>query len=197
MSPRIIVFATTNPGKLREGRAILAHLPVDVRGLSDFPPIAAPEETGDTFEANAKQKACCYARALNEWVVADDSGLEVDALGGAPGVHSARYAGIGATDAQNNAKLVAALAGVPSAKRTARFRCCAVLASPDEVRVVALGSIEGTIIDEPRGDNGFGYDPHFLATEFGVTTAEMPPETKNRVSHRGRAFAELAQRLLL
>lgn len=197
MTRRIIVFATTNPGKLREGRAILAHLPFDVRGLSDYPPIEPPEETGDTFEANARLKARFYALALGEWVVADDSGLEVDALGGAPGVHSARFAGAGATDAHNNAKLVAALAEVPAAKRTARFHCCAVLASPDEVRLVTHGRIEGTIIDEPRGENGFGYDPHFLATEFGVTTAEMPPETKNRVSHRGRAFAELVQQLAL
>lgn len=197
MTRRIIVFATTNSGKLREGRAILAHLPVDVRGLSDYPPIAAPEETGDTFEANARLKACYYARAFGEWVVADDSGLEVDALGGAPGVHSARYAGPDATDAQNNAKLVAALADVPAGKRTARFHCCAVLASPDDVRLVAHGRIDGTIIDEPRGENGFGYDPHFLAAEFGVTTAEMPPETKNRVSHRGRAFAELVERISL
>jgi XTP/dITP diphosphohydrolase len=122
------------------------------------------------------------------WTLADDSGLEVDALGGDPGVYSARYAGPDCNDAANNARLVRELAGVPLEQRTARFRCVITLAGPGEVLATASGSVDGLIVDDARGTNGFGYDPHFFVPEYGMTTAQMPPEHKNRISHRGRAL---------
>lgn len=185
---RVIVLATSNRGKLREVRAVLADLPAALKGLDDFPPIPKPEETGETFDANASLKALYYAKQTGCWALADDSGLEVDALGGAPGVRSSRYAGREGDDAANNARLVAALAGMPGERRTARFRCAVALADTERVLARASGEIEGRIIDLPRGQNGFGYDPHFLVPELGVTTAELPPEQKNAISHRGRAL---------
>ncbi len=184
----VIVVATGNAGKLREVRQVLGGLPVDLRALADFPPVEAPDEAGDTFEANASLKALFYARHTGCIALADDSGLEVDALGGRPGIHSAHFAGPQRDDRANNALLVQQLAGVPEARRTARFRCAVAIASADRVIGVVCGTVEGRIIDEPRGTNGFGYDPHFFVPEFGMTTAEMPPEQKNAVSHRGRAL---------
>ena len=187
-SRRRILIATTNPGKRREIEAVMAGLPVEWVALSDLPPIAEPVEDGETFAENARLKARYYAEALGIWTLADDSGLEVDALGGDPGVRSARYAGEPCDDAANNAKMVRGLAGVPTADRTARFRCAIALADSSGVLAEAEGKIEGVIIDERRGENGFGYDPHFLVPSLGKTTAEIPPDHKNRISHRGNAL---------
>jgi len=188
VSHTAILIATTNEGKLREARAILDGLPVQITALADHPPFPEPIEDQATFEGNAKLKALHYARLANCLTLADDSGLDVDALGGEPGVHSARYAGPGCNDAANNEKLVQQLAGVRPEQRTARFRCAVALAKPNEVLATASGAVEGRIVDVPRGSNGFGYDPHFFVPDFNMTTAEMSPEQKNRISHRGLAF---------
>lgn len=185
------MIATTNAGKLREVRQVLGDLPVELRSLSDWLPLPEPVEDGETFEANAELKARHYARLTGAWSLADDSGLEVHALGGAPGVHSARYAGLQRDDQANNAKLVRDLKNIPPEQRTARFRCAVVLASATEVVGAVSGAVEGLIIDESRGRNGFGYDPHFLVPEFNITTAEMDPEQKNRISHRGLALRRI------
>ncbi len=190
-----ILLATTNPGKLREVKAVLGELPVRLVGLADFPDLPEPVEDAPTFEGNARIKALYYAGQTGVMALADDSGLEVDALDGAPGVYSARYAGVEAGDAGNNAKLIEALGGVSQEGRTARFRCVVVLARPEKVLAVGSGAIDGVIIDEPRGANGFGYDPHFLVPSLGRTTAELPPEHKNRISHRGRALADILPHL--
>ena len=192
---RTVVLATRNPGKLREMREILAGLPVDFALLADCPEVPEPEETGRTFVQNARLKAMYYARATGHLALADDSGLEVDALGGRPGIHSARFAGTDKDDAANNARLLHELAGVPEERRSARFRCAVCLAEPDRALLEAEGAIEGRIIDEPRGENGFGYDPHFLVPELGVTTAQLSSAQKSRISHRGRALRALAQKL--
>ncbi|MBM4042126.1 MAG: XTP/dITP diphosphatase [Planctomycetes bacterium] len=192
---RVIVLGSRNPGKLREVRAALARLPVELRSLDAYPRVEMPEETGETFAENARLKALALAKQLGLWLLADDSGLCVDALGGRPGVRSARYAGPGATDAAKVAKLLCELRGVEDARRTARFVCALALASPEGVLLEVEAACEGRIIEAPRGHDGFGYDPVFLCPEFGATFAELPLETKNRVSHRGRALAELAGRL--
>lgn len=185
---RTLVVATMNRGKLREVRDLLSGLPVHLISLDEFPGIAVAEETGSTFAENAAIKALYYARATGHWALADDSGLEVDALDGAPGVRSARYAGSQADDRANNMKLLNALRDVPSEKRTARFFCAMALSSPEGVLATAAGRLEGFIGDEPRGANGFGYDPHFYVPELGMTAAQMPPEQKNLISHRGQAL---------
>jgi len=193
-----VLLATRNAGKIREIRAIAAGLPLVWHGLDEFRVAPDAAEQGATFAENARLKAlfyygCCGAQA-GMAVLADDSGLEVDALGGAPGVHSARYAGTPRDDAANNRKLVQALAGVPPERRTARFRCAMALAWEGRVVLETDGTFEGRISDVPRGTNGFGYDPHFLAPELGRTAAELPAEQKNALSHRGRALrAMLAQ----
>lgn len=185
---RKILIATSNPGKFREIAAVTADLPIEWVSLSDLPPIEEPVEDGETFAANARLKAAYYAKAAEMWALADDSGLDVDALGGKPGVISARYAGEPCNDAANNAKMIRELQGVPAEKRTARFRCAIALAGADGVLAEAEGKIEGIIVDEPRGENGFGYDPHFLVPSLGKTTAELRPEHKNSISHRGNAL---------
>lgn len=167
---------------------MLGELPVEVVTLEGFPNLSVPIEDQETFEANARLKALHYAGLTDCLTLADDSGLEVDALGGAPGVHSARYAGPQCDDAANNAKLVAALSGIESQRRTARFRCAMALARGDQILAGADGKIDGVIVDQPRGSNGFGYDPHFYVPDQGMTAAEMPVELKNRISHRGRAL---------
>ncbi len=189
--PQRIVVGTRNKAKLAEIEAMLADFAIHVVSVAEFPGAPDVEEDGDTFEANATKKATELAQALGEWVLADDSGLEVDALDGRPGVYSARYAGEPCDDAANVAKLLAELEGVPAERRTARFRCAIALASPGRVEWVVSGACEGRIVDAPRGENGFGYDPVFLYESFGRTFAEVEPEQKNAVSHRGRALAEL------
>jgi XTP/dITP diphosphohydrolase len=195
-SDRLLVVASSNPGKLREFSALLAGLPFEVVAQGDLG-VSAPEETGSNFLQNALLKARHAAAATGAAAIADDSGLEVDALGGAPGVHSARYAGCGADDRANNVKLLAALQGVPTALRTARYRCCLVfVAGPaDPQPLIAEGVWEGAILDAPRGTAGFGYDPYFLLRELGLTAAELDPAEKNRRSHRGQALAALLAQL--
>ena len=168
---------------------MLASTGVEILTLDAYPTIPKPDEDADSFEGNARKKALHYARLTDLWALADDSGLEVDALAGEPGVYSARYAGEDCSDAANNAKLLAKLSGVPGERRSARFLCVVALANPNDVVATASGTLEGVIVDEPRGHNGFGYDPHFFVPEHGATAAEMPPEQKNRISHRGKALA--------
>jgi XTP/dITP diphosphohydrolase len=191
-----IVIASGNAHKVREIRAICDGLPVSFLALSDLPPLSPVVEDGDTFEANARKKAVAVAAATGQWALADDSGVEVDALGGAPGVRSARWAGNPGSDAANNAKLVAAMRDVAPERRTARYRCVIAVADPSgAVRFTAEGACEGLVLLEPRGRNGFGYDPHMLIPEQGLTMAELAPEVKNRISHRGRALAACRARL--
>lgn len=194
-----LLVATSNPGKLREARAMLTAFGVEVLSLDDLPPIEPPVEDGDTFDANARKKAMHYALATGLWALADDSGLEVDALDGAPGINSARYAGDNACDAQNNAKLIRELAKRPDQERTARFRCAMALAAPAEVIATSAGAIEGVIIDDPKGHNGFGYDPYFFIPDRGMTAAQLTPEEKNGISHRALAllaiYPQIAARL--
>ena len=196
-----LVIATANPGKLREFQALLAGLPFAPIAQGALG-IAAPQETGATFAENALIKARHAAAASGTAAIADDSGLEVDALGGAPGIYSARYAGKGAgdaaaVDAANNAKLVAALQGVPFQLRRARYRCALVyLDGPgDTAPLHAQGVWEGYILEAPRGSRGFGYDPYFWLPELELTAAELDPALKNRLSHRGTALQALRSAL--
>jgi XTP/dITP diphosphohydrolase len=184
-----LVVATKNRHKLEELRAMLQGLPVEVEGVPEDWDVDEPWET---FEENAAHKARSAAKAMSAWALADDSGLEVDALRGAPGVRSARFAGEPKDDARNNAKLLDAMRDVPEDRRSARFRCVLALASSDgEVRSAA-GACEGTIGWEPRGSGGFGYDPLFIVEGLGgKTMAELTAEEKNRISHRARAYAAL------
>ena len=186
-----LVVATRNPGKLRELQDALAGLPARLLSLADFP--AAPEvpETGETFRDNAALKAAAIARHAGRCALADDSGLCVDALGGAPGVRSARFAGDGATDDENNRKLLALLEEKAGAPRTARFICVIAVAEPDGRLLFAEGRCEGLILEAPRGSLGFGYDPVFLYPPLGLTFSELDLERKLQVSHRGRALQEL------
>jgi XTP/dITP diphosphohydrolase len=189
--PRTLVIATHNRKKLEEMRAILDGLPLDLKSLDDFGSIPPVPETGDTFVANAGQKALGYARATGQWALADDSGLEVDALGGKPGVRSSRWGGHDGDDALNNATLLKSLADQPPATWTARYRCVMALATPALVLAVTEGACEGRITDRPAGTNGFGYDPYFYLPEYGLTMAQIPPDEKNRISHRARALAAM------
>jgi XTP/dITP diphosphohydrolase len=189
LSPRILLIATTNPGKVREIRELLAGLPFDVRALDAFPAIDEPEETGDTFAGNARLKAEYYARATGVLAAADDSGLEIAALGGRPGVRSARYPGNGYPERFANLYREMAVSG--SGDRSARFVCAVALASPSGVMFEASGTVEGEIVDPPRGSGGFGYDPIFLHPPSGVTLAELPANAKAAISHRGAAFRQL------
>lgn len=203
MQARTIVLATRNPGKVREITAALGALPVEIRGLDRFGPIAEPAETGATFAANARDKALYYAAATGQWCLAEDSGLEVDALEGAPGVLSARYAADrwaagadrDAIDRANNAKLLEALAGVPAERRTARFVCHLALASEGRILIETYDTVEGRIASAPRGRGGFGYDPLFVVPSLGLTTAELSGEQKNALSHRGKATRHFARLL--
>lgn len=191
---RALVFATRNKGKLRELRQLLSLDDVDLLSLDDLPEVPEVEETGETFAENAATKAREVMEATGLPALADDSGLEVDALDGAPGVHSARYAGPGATDEQRFELLLRNLQGVPDVERTARFRCVVAFADPEQPGHVELreGSCEGLILLAPRGQGGFGYDPVFYVEELGQTFAEAAPQDKNRLSHRGRAMAAIA-----
>ena len=190
-----VLLATGNAGKLRELREIAAGSPLTFRGLADFPNVPEAVEDGATFAENARLKALHYAAATGSYTLADDSGLEVDALGGAPGVHSARYAGEPRSDAANNRKLLEALAGVPPEQRTARFRCAMALARAGAVLCESNGTVEGRITDEPRGENGFGYDPLFLVPALGQTVAELSADRKHALSHRGQALRAMLPRI--
>ena len=194
-TPRTLILATRNQGKVRELRDPLARFGFDVQSLpEDFPEI---EENGTTFEENALIKARTVAEALGVAAAADDSGLEVDALGGAPGVYSARYSEDWpavegeSKDERNNRKLLAELEGVPAEKRTARFRCCMALVIPSGEEIVVSGAWEGSIGFKRSGANGFGYDPLFIDPELELTGAELTREAKMVRSHRGKALAKL------
>jgi XTP/dITP diphosphohydrolase len=186
-----LVIGTRNPGKVRELAMLLEGLPWAIEGLDDLPPVDDPVEDGDTFEANAIKKALYFSTCFGLPCVADDSGLAVDALDGAPGLHSARYAGENGTDAGRIAKLLAALHDVPETERTARFVCCAAFAKPGAPPHTEMGAVEGRILFAPRGYDGFGYDPLFVPDGFSLTFAELTPVDKMAVSHRGRAFRKL------
>jgi len=193
-----VVVATRNQGKLRELVPLFAELDLgfDLVTIDTLAPAAELREDGLTFEDNALAKARQAAAATGLPALADDSGLEVDALGGAPGVHSARYASLGASDAANNAKLLEALRDVAPARRSARYRCVAAFVDPARgLEVTRAGSCEGRLLDAPRGAAGFGYDPLFLVPDRGLTMAEIPLDEKNRLSHRAAAFRALAQAL--
>lgn len=185
-----LVVATRNQGKLREIRALLEGSGIVVLGLDAFPDLPEVEEDGATFEANARKKAATVARLTGRLTLADDSGLEVAALGGRPGVHSARFAGESARDADNNAKLLQALAAIPQEKRQGAFCCAMALCDSDGECRVFFGRVEGIVLESPRGEGGFGYDPLFLVREYGRTMAELPMEIKNRISHRGQALRQ-------
>lgn len=191
-----IVLASNNPGKVREFNALLAGHDIEVVPQSAFD-VPEAEETGLTFVENALLKARNAARHTGLPAIADDSGLEVDALKGAPGIYSARYAGPDASDADNVVKLLADLQGIPEAERTARFQCLLVLLrhEADPTPLICQGTWEGRILEAPRGDNGFGYDPVFFVPTHDCSAAELPPEEKNRISHRGQALRCLVERL--
>ena len=193
--PRRLI-ATQNRGKLREIQAELAELDVELACLADLAPLAEAVESGRTFAENADLKALHYSGLTGLWTLADDSGLEVDALDSRPGVFSARYAGPRADDARNNAKLLAELADVPAEKRTAKFRCAMSLAAQGKIIARSQGTIEGRITFSEQGQNGFGYDPLFYVSEKGCTAAQMSPEQKNTISHRGQAIRAMKQILL-
>jgi XTP/dITP diphosphohydrolase len=191
-----VVVATRNRGKLRELVPLFDELSLGLElvTVDELAPNAELREDALTFEANALAKARQAAAATGLPALADDSGLEVDALGGAPGVHSARYAGPGATDEANNAKLLGALAGVPPERRGARYRCVAAFVDPARgLEVTRAGACEGRLLEAPRGSGGFGYDPLFLLPDRGVTMAEIALDEKNRFSHRAAAFRALAR----
>jgi XTP/dITP diphosphohydrolase len=189
-SPEILVVATTSAGKLREIQAILGAPGRILRSLADYPRVVLPPE-GDDYEGNALAKARAAARATGLPALADDSGLEVDALAGAPGTHSARFGGPGLDDAGRIALLLRELAGVPAEKRRARFVCVAAWSSPDGLERSARGECPGVLLDAPRGMRGFGYDPIFLPEGESRSMAELDPERKNAISHRARAFRAL------
>ena len=191
-----LVIASGNPGKLRELSALLEPLGYELHAQSEFD-VPEAEETGTTFVENAIIKARNAAAHTGLPAIADDSGIEVDALDGAPGVYSARFSGPGADDASNNALLVEKLRNVPEQQRGARYRAVLVYMrhAADPSPIICEGSWEGRIILEPRGDNGFGYDPHFWLDSHGCTSAELDPAEKNRLSHRGQALREMVERL--
>jgi len=187
----VLLIGSGNRDKARELAELLAGLPWEVRCLADYPAVEEPEETGATFEENALLKARYYGEHFGVACVADDSGLVVDALQGAPGIYSARYAGPAATYADNNRKLLEELTGALWHERTARFVCCAAFHRAGEEPHVELGTVEGYIAMEAFGGNGFGYDPLFVPKGHDKTFGEMTPAEKHAISHRGRAFAAL------
>jgi len=189
-----LLVATGNAGKLQEIRAVLCDLPITLLGLADFPAIEEVAETGSTFAENAARKALGYARQAGVLTLADDSGLEVDALGGAPGVRSARYLGEQVSYSERLSALLTALKNVKDDARNARFVCALTIASSNqEILFTTQGTCEGRIADAPRGSSGFGYDPVFMPKGFTQTFGELPADIKNKISHRGRALADTSQ----
>lgn len=191
-----IVLASNNPGKVREINQLLAAEQIEVVPQQAFG-VPEADETGASFVENAILKARNAAQHSGMAAIADDSGIEVDVLQGAPGIYSARFAGVGASDAQNLQKLLEALRGVPEAQRTARFQCLMVYMrhAEDPTPIICQGTWEGRILDEPRGENGFGYDPVFYVPTHACSAAELDSDTKNRLSHRGQALRKLFQAL--
>lgn len=185
-----ILIATKNEGKLKEFKQIFTAKGIEVLSLKDVDEDVDVQENGLTFEENARLKADSYAKTIGIPVLADDSGLEIDALNGRPGIFSARYAG-DHNDAANNAKVLTELGGVPDEKRTATFHTTVVVRKPDGTELVANGNLRGRILSVPRGDNGFGYDPLFYVEEKQKTLAQMPREEKNQISHRALAIQDL------
>ena len=185
----ILVIATRNKGKTREIKDLLKDFPVDIKNLGDFGPIPELEEDGDTFDENAYKKASFAARILGQPALADDSGLVVETLGGAPGIHSARYAGENATDEQRYLKLLDEMKG--KSNRRAAFECVISIAVPTDAALTYEARCEGLISQKPEGSNGFGYDPVFFYPPYNKTFAQITREEKNRISHRGKALAEL------
>lgn len=197
---KTLLIATKNIGKAKEFKQIFGEKGYDVKTLLDYPEIEEVEETGTTFEENARLKAETIAKQLNVMVLSDDSGLEVEALDGAPGVYSARYAGEPKNDARNVAKLLAELAELQvegNTNRKANFHCTLVLAFPDKASIVAEGKLYGEIAHVPQGENGFGYDPVFFVPELNKTTAQLLPEEKNAISHRRQAINQLMEKVTL
>jgi XTP/dITP diphosphohydrolase len=195
--PDTVAVASRNPGKIREILAICSDWPVRwITADHDPGPWPEVEETGTSYLENARLKAVAVAQALQVPSLADDSGIEVDALGGAPGPRSARFAGEQAADRENLDRLIELTRDVPPAGRGARYRCVAVLVLPDGSELVGEGTCEGTLIDEPRGRGGFGYDPIFVPVGRSETMAELPAEEKDRISHRGRALRALEAQLM-
>jgi len=199
---RKILVATTNPGKIAELRAML-DFDVEWLGLSDFSDIAEIKEDGSTFAENARKKAIGYAKVTGLWTIADDSGLVIDALGGAPGVKSARFSGEKTInndgtliDHRNIAKVLELLEDVPKEKRKARFICCLCLASPEQILIETEGTLKGLITDREIGNNGFGYDPIFFVPHLNKTVAQLTREEKNAISHRGNAIRKLKPLLI-
>jgi XTP/dITP diphosphohydrolase len=190
-----IVLASRNKKKVKELSEILSKYGVEVVPVSGFPDVEDVEETGSTFAENAELKAVAVMKATGLPALADDSGLEVDALDGAPGIYSARFAGENADDAKNNSLLLEKLNGLEGQKRSARFRCVIAFAVPEKDIVFLEGNCEGQILNEYRGSEGFGYDPLFYCPELGKTFAQSSAEEKNRVSHRGRALVKFSEKI--
>lgn len=191
-----IVLATKNKGKAKEIKVILKDLNLELLTLDDFPETPNPVEDGKSFKENALKKARFVAKHLNIAAMADDSGLEVDILNKRPGIFSARYAGENATDEKNNRKLLKELKDIPFEKRRASYKCVIALVFPSEREATVEGGCRGLISLEAKGSGGFGYDPLFYVPEYGKTMAELPPEIKNRISHRGKALAKLKNKLM-
>lgn len=196
MSKTDLVVATRNPGKVREYAELLEGYNFNLLSLDDVGVEIEVEETGTTFSENALLKVFGYSDASGMLTIADDSGLEIDALGGAPGVYSARYGGEGLTDAQRYRKVLSEMKDVPLIDRTARFRCVLAVVRPGDTVYTAEGTLEGHIAFESKGSNGFGYDPIFHVDGFRMTLAQLDPSRKNRISHRAKAIEELLPTLL-
>ncbi len=196
MAAMKIVFASKNEGKVKEIKAMLAETGIELVSLNSYTNVPEIIEDGVSFQENALKKARIISEFTGEDVLADDSGLTVDILNGEPGIYSSRYAGPDASDEENNAKLLAELKNVPAGKRAASFNCVLVLYQKDGKISFFEGKWQGQIIDEKRGANGFGYDPVFWVPELKMTAAELPADVKNKVSHRGQAFAKLKKELL-
>ncbi|MEK4537693.1 XTP/dITP diphosphatase [Peribacillus sp. FSL K6-1552] len=192
---KTVIIATKNKGKAKEFESLFSTKGYEVKTLLDVPDAPDVEETGTTFEENAILKAEAIAHQLGHFVIADDSGLIVDALDGRPGVYSARYAGESKSDEANTKKVLQELEGVPEAERTARFYCALALASPNQETITVSGTMEGLITEQPSGTNGFGYDPVFFVKEQGKTNAELTKEEKNQISHRAHALKALDEKL--
>lgn len=190
-----IIFATGNEGKMREIRMILSDLGLEILSMKEAGVFAEVEENGETFEENAVIKAKAIAALCDDIVLADDSGLEIDALNKEPGVYSARYMGEDTSYHIKNANLIERLIGVPEEERSARFVCAIAAVLPDGRTFTTYGTIEGRIGHEERGENGFGYDPIFMLPEYGKSTAELSPELKNELSHRGKALRLMKEKL--